>query len=108
MPGWKAMKELSQWRETVKFPDPEALDWEGMAERFRENSDPDKVNIAMLNTAGVFLIPVNMLGWEDALCAVCEEPEEMEAFCFGHCRFSGEDCGKDRRIHPSRHYVYGR
>lgn len=77
---WKAMEEIGDWRETVKFPIVSEMDWEGMAQRFRETSDPDKVNIAMLNTNGIFLIPINMLGWVDGLCAICDEPEELEAF----------------------------
>lgn len=82
MPDYRypAMEHISQWRETVKFPDPAKMDWEGMAKRFEENRDPDKVNIAMLNTHGLFLIPINMLGWEEGLCALYEDPEEMEAF----------------------------
>ena len=31
--GWHAMEHISQWRETVKFPDPSKLDWEGMTAR---------------------------------------------------------------------------
>lgn len=80
VPGWRAMEDISQWRETVKFPVVSEMDWEGMAKQFHESKDPDKVNIARLNTHGLLLIPVNMLGWEDALCAIYEEPEEMEAF----------------------------
>lgn len=82
MPDYRypAMEDISQWRETVKFPDPAKMDWEGMAKRFEESKDPDKVNIAMLNTHGLFLIPINMLGWENGLCALYEAPEEVEAF----------------------------
>lgn len=77
---WRAMADITQWRETVKFPDPAKMDWEGMVKRTMENGSPDKVNMAILNTHGIFLIPVNMLGWVDALCAIYEEPEELEAF----------------------------
>lgn len=80
LPGRKAMEDIGRWKETVRFPELSKLDWAGMAKEFEEGRDPEKVNIAMLNTAGWFLIPVNMLGWEDALCAIYEEPEEMEAF----------------------------
>ena len=80
MPGWKAMKNITCWRETVNFPDLSRFDWEQIARQFETEKDPEKVNIAILNTHGPFLIPVNMLGWEDALCAIFEEPEEMEAF----------------------------
>lgn len=77
---WRAMEDITRWRKTVKFPDPAAMDWEGMAARVRREGSADKANIAMLNTNGIFLIPVNMLGWVDALCAIYEEPEELEAF----------------------------
>ena len=101
MPGWKAMEEPSQWRDVVKFPDPSQMDWEGMSRRFEESKDPDKVNIAMLNTNGIFLIPVNMMGWEDALCAVCEEPEEMEAFASAIADFLVDVAGYiGKWIHP--------
>lgn len=77
---WHAMDNVFQWRETIKFPKLSELDWEGMKERFLTSADYDsnKVTIARLNTHGIFLIPVNMLGWEKALCAVLEEPEEMD------------------------------
>jgi hypothetical protein len=77
---WRAMENLDQWRETVKFPKVAELDWPEMAERFKSMSDPEKVNIAILNTNGIFLIPIDMIGWVDGLCAIYEEPEELEAF----------------------------
>jgi hypothetical protein len=77
---WRAMNDISQWRTTAKFPDLSALDWEGMHKRYMETYDAEKVNIAMLNTNGIFLIPVNMLGWVDALCAIHEDREELESF----------------------------
>jgi uroporphyrinogen-III decarboxylase len=81
MPDYRyiAMEDVSQWRETIKFPVVSELDWEGMAKRFRDNQDPNKVNIAMLNTHGLFLIPINMMGWEEGLCALYEQKEEMAA-----------------------------
>lgn len=78
--NWRAMENIGQWRETAKFPDLASLDWKGMVERFKSESDPEKVNIAMLNTHGIFLIPINMLGWVDGLCAIYEDPEDLEAF----------------------------
>jgi hypothetical protein len=78
--NWRAMRDIGQWRETVKFPALSSLDWEGMVAKAKESHSPDKVNIGMLNTHGLFLIPVNMLGWVDALCAIHVEREELEAF----------------------------
>ncbi len=77
---WKAMEHIGMWRQTAKFPDLATLDWKAMAEQFKKQSDPEQVNIAMLNTNGIFLIPINMIGWVDGLCAIYEEPEELEAF----------------------------
>ncbi len=80
-PNWKALDDISQWEEVVKFPDLSALDWDKLVEEFHgEGYDPDKVDIAMANTAGIFLIPVNMLGWVDGLCAIYEDPESLQAF----------------------------
>lgn len=77
---WRAMKEIGDWREIVKFPDPSKMDWEGMVERVKVMGSPDKVNMALLNTSGIFLIPINMLGWVDGLCSIYDDPEELEAF----------------------------
>ncbi|KNZ43568.1 hypothetical protein AKG39_00575 [Acetobacterium bakii] len=77
---WRAIENLDQWRETVKFPDLSSLDWKEIAECFKLMSDSEKVDIAMLNTNGIFLIPIDMIGWVDGLCAIYEEPEELEAF----------------------------
>ena len=77
---WRAMRSIYQWRETVKFPDLSAIDWERVVAKVRAEGSPDRANIAMVNTCGIFLIPVNMLGWMDALCSMIEDQEEVEAF----------------------------
>ncbi|SHH86742.1 Uroporphyrinogen decarboxylase (URO-D) [Sporobacter termitidis DSM 10068] len=77
---WRAMEDIGRWRDFAKFPDLSTLDWEGMVARARQAHAPDKVNMALLNTYGIFLIPVNMLGWVDALCAIYTDREELEAF----------------------------
>lgn len=78
--SWHALQDLSQWKEIVKFPDLASLDWEGITLRAKSTHSPDKVNMALLNTYGIFLIPVNMLGWVDALCAIYTDRDELEAF----------------------------
>lgn len=98
---WRAMGNINQWREIIKFPDLSVLDWEGMAERFKASSDPEKVNIAMLNTSGIFLIPINMMGWVEGLCAIYEEPEELEALISALTDFFVELAGYfEKYIHP--------
>lgn len=79
-PGWIAMEDICEWRDIVKFPKVSEMDWDGMLKRYNETRDPGKVDIAMINTNGIFLIPINMMGWTEGLCALVEEPEEYEAF----------------------------
>ena len=98
---YPAITEISQWRETVKFPVLSELDWEGMRADFLSRQDPEKVNIAMLNTHGIFLIPVNMLGWVECLCAIHEEREELESFVAALTDFLVELAGYiGEYIHP--------
>lgn len=98
---YPAITEISQWRETVKFPVLSELDWEGLRAGYLARQDPDKVNIAMLNTHGIFLIPVNMLGWVECLCAIHEEREELESFIAALTDFLVELAGYiGEYIHP--------
>lgn len=77
---WRAIEDISDWREIVEFPDLSKMDWEGMVAKVMDAGAPDKVNMAILNTHGIFLIPMNMMGWVDGLCTIYEDPEELEAF----------------------------
>lgn len=76
---WRAMTDIHQWRDTIKFPDLDNTDWEQVAKIETAQCTPDKIRIAMLASESIFLIPVSMLGWVDALCAIHEEPEELQA-----------------------------
>ena len=80
-PSWIAMEDIEDWRDIIKFPDLAAIDWQKLADDWRNSDeyDPDKVDICMANTAGIFLIPINMMGWVDGLCQIYENPEELEA-----------------------------
>lgn len=98
---WRAMEDIHRWNEIIKFPDCSKLNWEEMSSRFKSASDPEKVDIAMLNTSGIFLIPINMMGWVDGLCAIYEEPEELEALVSALTDFFIELVGYfGKYIHP--------
>lgn len=98
---YRAIEDISQWHDTVKFPVLSELDWEGLRADYLARQDPDKVNIAMLNTHGIFLIPVNMLGWVDGLCAIYENREELESFIAALTDFLVELAGYiGEYIHP--------
>jgi uroporphyrinogen-III decarboxylase len=74
------MSDVTKWREMVTFPDLSKIDWEAETARFREHYDPDKIDLAMIHTSGPFLLPINMLGWEEGLVSLYTEPDELSAF----------------------------
>jgi uroporphyrinogen-III decarboxylase len=96
------MSSVTEWREKIKFPDLAKVDWEAEAAAFRENYDPEKIDIAMIHSNGPFLLPINVLGWEEGLVSLYEEPEELEAFVTALVDFIIELAGYIYRyIHPA-------
>lgn len=77
---WRAMTDISQWRDIVKFPDLSAIDWEAEREKYFAVRDPEKVDVCRLNTHGIFLIPINMMGWVDGLISIYTDREELQSF----------------------------
>jgi hypothetical protein len=76
---WRAMTDIRRWRDIIRFPDLAKTDWEQVAKNETAIFAPDKARIAMLAAESLSLIPVDMMGWMDALCAIHEEPEELQA-----------------------------
>lgn len=81
VPGKHQLEDICDWREIVKFPDLDHYDWEEaakkdhMAEIDRENK---MVNVVVL--IGLFERLHCLMGFENALCALLTDPEEVEAF----------------------------
>lgn len=76
------LESIKQWRDLVRFPIIADMDWEKIASDFKadENYSSDKVTIAMTAAWSLFLVPVHLLGWENALVAIYEDREELEEF----------------------------
>jgi hypothetical protein len=80
------LKDITKWREVIKLPSLEGFDWEGQAKKTLSALDADlkskgldrnKVAI-QLNTGvgqGYFMTLMNMMGFNEGLCALVEEPE---------------------------------
>lgn len=78
-PGTKRLKDINRWREELTFPDLDAVDWEAAAARETEKWDREnKVSFVMLIN-GIFERTHALMGFEDALCAMYEDPEEYHA-----------------------------
>jgi hypothetical protein len=73
--GHVVLKNIADWKKVVKFPDLDAFDWAGQAKVQLQSFDP--VNqiqeYGMWN--GPFLRLTHLMGFEDGLCAMYEEPE---------------------------------
>lgn len=73
------LEDITQWKEVVKFPDLDAIDWAAIAERDKDKFDPQKLcTITLLN--GMFERLHALMGMEEACCALLLEPEATYEF----------------------------
>lgn len=78
--GFRRLSDITNWKEELEFPDLENIDWEGCAARDTARWDPvNKMSSVMLPN-GPFERLHSLLGFEDALIALIDEPEATEAF----------------------------
>lgn len=78
-PGYKTFDEIEEWHNLV-FPDLENRDWEALAAKDTANWDREnKFSIVQLYN-GMFERAHIMMGFQEVLMALLEEPEEMEAW----------------------------
>lgn len=75
------LEDICDWREVVTFPDLDAWDWQRAAELDgldEVDRDANVVDVVVL--IGLWERLHVLMGFEEALCALLEEPEEVEAF----------------------------
>lgn len=77
------LEDITEWRETVKIPDPTVYDWKADFEmECRMLGAPDRehevIDFGFGN--GVFERLAALMGFEGALIAMAEDPEEVDAF----------------------------
>ena len=78
VPGKFILEDITKWRDVIKTPSLEGIDWEAAARR--DLKDFDRVNKpVMSHIGGFFLTLVSFMGFENGLCAMYEEPEEVKA-----------------------------
>jgi len=78
-PGTRLLSEFSKWREELRFPDLEAVDWAGDAAYQKEVYDPDRLHV-FHSAEGCFERLHEVIPFDEALTALVEEPEEVQAF----------------------------
>ena len=77
-PGWIVIDDITKWREKLKIRDVAGRDWEGYYKKMSD--DIDRENLAVCVDGGdYFLTLVSLMGFEGALMAMYEEPDEVIA-----------------------------
>ena len=76
--------DISAWREHLNFPDLDtAVDWETVGRQMNEQCDAncrDKLMVVMLEH-GCFERLTLLMGFENALCALYDDPEAVQEYC---------------------------
>ena len=77
--GNHILKDIRQWRDIIKKPDLSHIDWEAMAKKDLEKADinPDETAIVYHAHVGYFQNLMAFMGFENGMCAMYEEPEEV-------------------------------
>ncbi len=75
-PGSIVITDITKWRDQLKIKDISDVDWEAYYKRL--SKDVDRKNKCLSVTGGdYFLTLVSLLGFEETLMAMYEEPEEV-------------------------------
>ncbi len=77
-PGEILLDDITKWRDVIKNPDLTGRDWEGYYNSLTKNVDRSKLAVKTVG-GDYFLTLVSFMGFEGALIAMHEEPEEVYA-----------------------------
>lgn len=83
-PGNYVIKDITKWRDSLKAPGLEGIDWEAVAKKDLAKLAEMGVNrnetaLGMMTHLGYFQLMMSFMGFEEGLCALLEEPEECKA-----------------------------
>ena len=78
-PGVYILDDITKWRDVIKTPDLSGVDWEKVVKKDVEFRDPANNPILFATHNGYFQLMVKFMGFENGLCAMYEEPEEVKA-----------------------------
>ena len=77
-PGVVLLEDITKWRDVIKNPDLSHRDWEAYYKKNLEGKDRANKTLAV-HGGDYFLTLVSFMGFEGALYALYEEPEEVKA-----------------------------
>lgn len=73
------MEDITDWRDIVKIPDISDIDFKAAAEKELEGCDRNSQLVTYYHPCGTWERVLALMGFENTLCALVEEPEEFEA-----------------------------
>jgi hypothetical protein len=76
-PGEFILKDITRWKKNVTIPDVEKYDWQKLVEQEYTffHVDRDKQALCFIANAGVWERLADLMGFEEAMIALLEEPE---------------------------------
>ena len=94
-PGNYILDDIRRWRDVIKAPSLDGIDWEAMAKRqlegfFKMGVNREDTAIALNLHFGYFQNLMAFMGFTEGLCAMYEEPEEVYALFDYMCDFYTE------------------
>ena len=72
------LDDVTQWRERLRLPDLDSFDWAGAAAAITPDIRREKLILYIMGL-GLFERSTTLMRYEEALCALLEEPEEYSA-----------------------------
>jgi hypothetical protein len=93
-PGKFLIKDIRGWRDAVKVPDVSNVDWEAMAKKDLSHFDASKELVVGSYITGFFQLFINYMGFNEGLCAIVEEPDEVRELLDVTTTFYTEVIGK--------------
>lgn len=84
------LDDMANWRDVVNLPPLDEIDWEAAHAFDMQNHDPDRAVECFTceGPAGNYFLPImGMMGFEEGLCALVEDPDSVHEFCDYMCNY---------------------
>ena len=78
-PGDFILDDITKWRDVIKVPSLEGIDWEAMAKKATEHINRDETAVSFGCGGEYFQLLMNFMGFSEGLCALSEDPDEVLA-----------------------------
>ena len=79
-PGTRALSDIENWKEEIKWPDLDAIDWKkDYEDNYKNQITPDRFSYFVI-VNGLFERTADLTSFEDAFCALLESPDELTEF----------------------------